>query len=724
MRYASAGCILIAIVFSASSGFSQDHHSHGDHGGAERQGGRAPEEMPKVPSPDVRAAFAPAGYRVEIVGSELTYPTSVEFDDAGQMYLAEAGFNYGDEIAPARILVRTKDGRWKTAVADRLNGPITDLLWHDGRLYIAHRGKVSVLDGNEVRDLVTGLPSLGDHHNNQLAAGPDAKIYFGQGTATNSGVVGLDNFMGAWLGKYPEVHDIPAKDIRLTNESFETPDPLALFADRRQSHEGKSQSSGQGHEGHGKEKTPAKDQEQAPSKGHEGHAQATAPAKAKGTARANGTEHERHVQANEPPKTDVSTKDVAPGKGQEHEGHQHAKKPSKSGTTATETARGNNKEHEEHDHAKAPSNADKPVKESGSANSKGHEGHGQGHSPAKTKANGHTATRTDGQNEKAHAGHGKNPIAKGENAGQGHEGHGAAKSSESGAAPKQQQQMKQHQMVKSFAFQPFGKTPPDDGAVLGTVKASGTILRMNPDGSDLEMYAWGLRNPFGLAWGPDGKLFASDNGYDDRGSRPIAHAPDCVWLIKQDAWYGFPDFAGGVPVTDTRFAPANGPAPKFLMRDHPNVEEPLATLTHHVGAAKMDVSRRDEFGFAGQLFLALAGDMNPITGVHEERSGYEVVRIDPSTGEAERFFGAKSEVLGPKGMEYVVTAGPRRPVDVLFSPDGNSLYVVDVGAMAIVSTAAGYTPRPFPHTGIVWRITRDAEARQAKSLSNPERSRK
>lgn len=29
-------------------------------------------------------------------------------------------------------------------------------------------------------------------------------------------------------------------------------------------------------------------------------------------------------------------------------------------------------------------------------------------------------------------------------------------------------------------------------------KASGTILRMNPDGSGLEVYAWGLRNPFGV----------------------------------------------------------------------------------------------------------------------------------------------------------------------------------------------------------------------------------
>jgi glucose/arabinose dehydrogenase len=56
-------------------------------------------------------------------------------------------------------------------------------------------------------------------------------------------------------------------------------------------------------------------------------------------------------------------------------------------------------------------------------------------------------------------------------------------------------------------------------------------------------------------------------------------------------------------------------------------------------------------------------------------------------------------------MEYVATAGPKRPVDVRFSRDGESLYVVDFGAMAVIKTAIGPVPRPFPNTGAIWRIS-------------------
>ncbi len=114
-----------------------------------------------------------------------------------------------------------------------LEGPVNDLLWHGGRLYISHRGKISVLEtGGKIRDLVTGLPSKGDHQNNQMTAGPDGKIYFGQGTASNSGVVGVDNFKMGWLKKHQYFHDTPPRDLKIVGRTYSTTSPLTKMHEK------------------------------------------------------------------------------------------------------------------------------------------------------------------------------------------------------------------------------------------------------------------------------------------------------------------------------------------------------------------------------------------------------------------------------------------------------------------------------------------------------------
>jgi glucose/arabinose dehydrogenase len=51
------------------------------------------------------------------------------------------------------------------------------------------------------------------------------------GTATNSGIVGEDNFKFGWLKRYPYFHDVPCKDIILTGENYRSKNFLKEGAD-------------------------------------------------------------------------------------------------------------------------------------------------------------------------------------------------------------------------------------------------------------------------------------------------------------------------------------------------------------------------------------------------------------------------------------------------------------------------------------------------------------
>jgi len=69
-------------------------------------------------------------------------------------------------------------------------------------------------------------------------------------------------------------------------------------------------------------------------------------------------------------------------------------------------------------------------------------------------------------------------------------------------------------------------------------RRSAAILSFRRDGSDLRVHARGLRNPFGLAFHPDGRLFASDNARDDLGDDEPA---ETVVVVRKGANYGWPD---------------------------------------------------------------------------------------------------------------------------------------------------------------------------------------
>jgi hypothetical protein len=50
-----------------------------------------------------------------------------------------------------------------------------------------------------------------------------------------------------------------------------------------------------------------------------------------------------------------------------------------------------------------------------------------------------------------------------------------------------------------------------------------TRMRVRPEGGEVQLVAWGFRNPFGLAFLGD-QLYVTDNGYDERGAAGVGRS--------------------------------------------------------------------------------------------------------------------------------------------------------------------------------------------------------
>ncbi|MFL5243005.1 MAG: hypothetical protein ACJ8FY_12930 [Gemmataceae bacterium] len=141
----------------------------------------------------------PCGYCIEPVAIGLTFPSGVITDDKDRVYVVEAGYSYGEAFATPRLLRIEADGGKKVIAEGKDNGPWTGASFYKGAFYISEGGELKggrilrvTMDG-KITPLIENLPSMGDHHTNRPVIGSDGYIYFGVGTATNSGVVGSDN---------------------------------------------------------------------------------------------------------------------------------------------------------------------------------------------------------------------------------------------------------------------------------------------------------------------------------------------------------------------------------------------------------------------------------------------------------------------------------------------------------------------------------------------------
>ncbi len=420
----------------------------------------------------------PPGYQVEVFAQGLESPVGIVFTNDGDLIYAEAGHSTGNPR-----VIRISNGQYDV-IAEGFRVPITGINIHYEDIYVSSKGVISIvrLDGSR-RDIVRGLPGFGDYSNNRVTYAPDGKIYFGLGTYTNSGVVGLDN---DWIFEGPDMHDNPGSFILVNGINYETADVLI-------------------------------------------------------------------------------------------------------------------------------------------------------------PAEGRTLTG---------------------------------------------------------AFKPFGVPNSRSIEVVdGRLKASGSILKANPDGSDMELVAWGLRNPVQLNYDGFNQLYLTNQGYENRGSRPIANALDEIQLLSPGTWYGWPDYTAGLPVNQPRFAPEGGEIPAMLLASIPSVPpRPVAVFPSEAHIMGFDFNMNPAFGAVGEAYVAEFGYIRYRTSGELIRSGYghRISKVDVTFGQVSTFAINKSGFPAVTRQE----GGMGRPTDVRFGPDG-AMYVSDY-----TSTILRNPYEYQPNTGVIWRISK------------------
>jgi glucose/arabinose dehydrogenase len=148
---------------------------------------------------------------------------------------------------------------------------------------------------------------------------------------------------------------------------------------------------------------------------------------------------------------------------------------------------------------------------------------------------------------------------------------------------------------------------------------SATILRVKRDASDLEVFATGLRNPYGLAFQPrTERLFVSVNGQDDLPDENGPEPAETVVIARKGHDYGWPRCWASIQ--ESR-----------LKGDCAGVTPPVAYLEEHSSADGIAFYTGSSFPpeYRGNLFVALWGQYDS----HDH--GRRVVRLVLSeSGEA------------------------------------------------------------------------------------------
>ncbi len=323
-----------------------------------------------------------------------------------------------------------------------------------------------------------------------------------------------------------------------------------------------------------------------------------------------------------------------------------------------------------------------------------------------------------------------------------------------------------------------------EGATPGLHACTGAILRAKIDAdnpaSTVEPFSSGYRNPFGIRFSPkdhplQGKLFVTENGEDERGSRPTNFAPDRLAVSQMNPdgtpdFHGWPDQFGSLDSQQAVFNPQGGPGDDecgppsvpgsfpacipVVKANHTPVRHvlafppqpviaPLALEPADVADVGPDFAPGAFVGGVvkkGAALVAREGDLgfSPPNGVPNIGHDIELVNfMEPLQLMQSRFAfncrqsmqthlpdgsaACRSDTAMDTGEAFAhALRGINRPVTLMFGPD-KALYLVDYGAVRDFGQADAATKFnvpadaplvQIPQTGTIWKITRVGAAEE------------
>ncbi|MFC4872602.1 PQQ-dependent sugar dehydrogenase [Negadavirga shengliensis] len=193
-----------------------------------------------------------------------------------------------------------------------------------------------------------------------------------------------------------------------------------------------------------------------------------------------------------------------------------------------------------------------------------------------------------------------------------------------------------------------------------------TMLRANADGSDIQIYATGLRNTIGFDWHPEtGEFWGMDHNIDMLGdNEPLEE----LNKIVENGFYGWPFI-----YDDGKYNPFPRPEDKTYAEYRDMTEFPALMYTAHSAPMAMVFYEGTQFpaDYNGDAFVAFRGSWNRSAPV-----GYKVSRIRFENGQPTAFEDFLTGFLVNGGRDHFA-----RPVGLTVTQDGTLLMSDDTNGV-------------------------------------------